>query len=155
MLSPFLTVILGVSLCVLSVAGGAPLHGRHVFTTRNYRGGSTAAKIDLNNVKEIGSSKEDTDTDANLTAMELKDLDYVKTLTTKSVEQLEEEGWKTVVAPSDATTYSVYQRPDKHNASKAQFLVIALLKNASPRAALFANVNSGQRKRWDVVRLST
>ena len=151
MLCFFLFLTLGASLIRLSVAGGAPLRGRHVFSSRHYRGGSTAAetKIDLDTRKDISSLKQDTA--ANISAMELKDLDYVRGLTIKSAEELEQEGWKVVVAPSDATTYSVYQRPDKHNVSKAQFLVVALLKSASPRAALYANVNSEQRKRWDVV----
>lgn len=121
-----------------TAATSSVLSLNRAFPWKQFRAGSS--KTDGRDVTKTGDYDRD-----------LRHLEYIKSLTSKSDKELEDDGWSAVVPTSSANSYRVFQRPDSHNSSQSQFLVIALLSEVSPRAALFANVNNHQRKRWDAV----
>jgi len=92
------------------------------------------------------------DNDSKMSSEDIdqKDLAYLESLSLKTHNQLETDGWTAIVPVSSSTTYSVYTRADKLNKTLAQFLVIATMKEVSPRIALLTNVNSEYRRKFDL-----
>jgi hypothetical protein len=76
---------------------------------RNFKGGSSRSISQSSDV-EAGGGNEMSEAE-----MGQKDLTYIESLTKKTLADLEKEGWKAIVAPSSAHSYSMYQRPVHNN----------------------------------------